>query len=188
MSDRQLTQKPALDTHLDNNRSATATVGRMSNVTDAPITSPLRSCASSLGDRLTGGRDMFNPQRKESARERKSSQQCSRRQKEAAIQGSPIFFGLVSEDKSEKDQSRTICEIEERQAVISEANGRLRYGGMSKRELDFHGHGSSPEWLMIIDEAYDSASGSSLLRRRKIESTVVACICLPTHIRTLRKS
>ena len=64
---------------------------------------------------MTGGRDMFNPQRKESARERKSSQQCNRRQKEAAIQDSLIFFVLVSEDKSEKDQSRRFCEIEERQ-------------------------------------------------------------------------
>ena len=39
---RHLTQKPALEVHLDNNRNATAKVGRISRGTDAPITSPVR--------------------------------------------------------------------------------------------------------------------------------------------------
>ena len=86
----------------------------MSNVTDAPIASPLRSCACSLGDKL-GGCDMFFRQRKESARERRSSQECSRRQKEAATPGNLIFFVPVSEDKSEKDQDPRFCEVEGRQ-------------------------------------------------------------------------
>ena len=105
----------------------------MSNVTDAPITSPLRSCASSLGDKVAESRDMFIHQRKESARERRSSQQCSRRQKEAATQCSPIFFVLVSEDKSEKDQSRRLCEIEGRQGGDQRGKWKIEVWWMSKR-------------------------------------------------------
>ena len=124
------TQKPALEIHLDNRRSATATVGRMSNVTDAPITSALRYCTSSLGDKVTDGRDMLNPQRKEDAREGKSSQHCTWRQKEATTQSSPIFFVPVSEDKNEKEQSReTLRNRRKGKAVMREAKGRLRYGG-----------------------------------------------------------
>lgn len=57
---RHPTQKPALDIHLDNNLKVTARVGRMSNGTDPPMTSPLRFCSSSLAGRATGSSDMFN--------------------------------------------------------------------------------------------------------------------------------
>lgn len=55
----RLTQKPALDIHLDNNLKVTARVGRISNGTDAPMTSPLRLCSSSPGDRVAGSSDIF---------------------------------------------------------------------------------------------------------------------------------
>lgn len=71
---RHLTQKPALDIHLDSNRSVTATVGRISNGTDAPMTSPFRVCKSSVGDRVAGGVDIVRYLKNVSASERKSSQ------------------------------------------------------------------------------------------------------------------
>ena len=52
---RYRTQKPALDVHLDNKRRATASVGRRSNGTDAPMTWPLRSCDNSAGDKVGSG-------------------------------------------------------------------------------------------------------------------------------------
>ena len=58
-----LTQKPALDVHLDNNRSVTATVGRTSNGTDPPMISLLRVCTNSLGVRETGGSDIIGTSR-----------------------------------------------------------------------------------------------------------------------------
>ena len=62
MDVKHLTQKPARDVHLDNNRSATARVGRRSKGTDAPMISPLRLCDSSAGDKGTGNVDMFGTQ------------------------------------------------------------------------------------------------------------------------------
>lgn len=60
---RPLTQKPALDIHLDNKRSVTAAVGRMSNGTAAPMTSFFRLCISSLGARVSVCSDIFGTSR-----------------------------------------------------------------------------------------------------------------------------
>ena len=52
------TQKPALDIRLDNKRSVTARVGRMSNGTDAPMTWSLRLSSNSVGDKVAVNVDM----------------------------------------------------------------------------------------------------------------------------------
>ena len=57
---RHLTQKPAREIHLDSNLKATAAVGRINNGTDAPMTSALRDCISSLGGRVSGSSDIFS--------------------------------------------------------------------------------------------------------------------------------
>ena len=54
----RITQKRALDTHLDSNRNATATVGRINSGTEAPIISPLRLCSRSWCVKLPEDSDM----------------------------------------------------------------------------------------------------------------------------------
>lgn len=94
-----LTQKPAFDIHLDSSRSATATVGRTSNGTDAPIISPLRVCTSSLGGRANGSNDIFGAQRMAAQAGASQFNGTVDYNESAAPPGSPILFAQRAEKR-----------------------------------------------------------------------------------------